>query len=253
MRYVIGAVALLGLTSLLLGSTGTVPNTFAPGQIISASKMNENFLTAAEERKQLLSEIEKLTQELATVKSQIPSLASDSSVTDRLNSLASSISVVNSSLTSIVVTVNRHDSIFGNVRKDGCNVIFEGVNLVVRDSAPDCGPVQPGLGNLIVGREDSDGTTCFCYSHGNIPERTGSNNLVVGGSHEYTGTGGLIVGRSNRLAGDGSVVFGECNSSTGNRSSVPGGKSRSASHDHETTFGVDGHGLDLSVRRLTAR
>ena len=75
-----------------------------------------------------------------------------------------------------------------------------------------------GLGNLILGYDENDGTDV----------KTGSHNLILGAHHSYSSTGGLVAGYDNSISGvSASVGGGRNNSAGGDYSSVSGGRANS--------------------------
>lgn len=132
-------------------------------------------------------------------------------------------------------------------------VRFSGVNVqVVSGSGATNGvPGDPlrsggavnGLGNLIIGYNESDGSS--------TPARWGSHNLVIGVSNDYTSYGGMVVGRANRIAAPhASVSGGNGNSGLGLFSSVSGGQSNTAAFQSTSVSGGVGNlarGLYSSV------
>lgn len=106
----------------------------------------------------------------------------------------------------------------------GPHVLFTGANVHVRSGsgATDDGGALTGLGNLIVG-----------YNESNSDVRTGSHNLVIGRRHTYTSFGGLVAGFNNVVTGqESSVTAGKNNTASGLRSSISGGESGIASGQH---------------------
>lgn len=94
-------------------------------------------------------------------------------------------------------------------------VLVSGANLQVVDGSGDTeGPVN-GLGNIIVGYNETD-----VYS----PAQFGSHNLVVGPEHAYNSYGGLVAGKANSVSGPyASITGGMENFAPGEASSVTGG------------------------------
>jgi hypothetical protein len=96
---------------------------------------------------------------------------------------------------------------------------FNGVNVQVVDGTGDTEDTPNGLGNLIVGYNESNGDT-----------RTGSHNLVVGQFHTYSSFGGLIAGYNNSVTGTTATVSGgRQNTASGSYASVSGGQLNTAS------------------------
>ena len=105
----------------------------------------------------------------------------------------------------------------------GPTVVLQGVNLQVRSTTSE-GDTS-GLGNLIVGWNDSPSTVP-------TPFRTGSNNLVVGDVNNFTSYGGFAAGLlSSVTAPYASVSGGSSNTASGYASSVSGGLGITASAD----------------------
>jgi hypothetical protein len=115
----------------------------------------------------------------------------------------------------------------------GPHVIFSGANVHVRSGhASGDSLVQNGLGNLILGYNESGGY---------VPEeRGGSHNVVAGPYHRYNFGVGLVVGYASRLGNDGaSVSGGFMNQAAGEFSSVSGGSNNSANGMFAAVSGGD--------------
>ena len=101
------------------------------------------------------------------------------------------------------------------LRREGNDVIFEGCNIHIRSRAGMTDAPVNGLGNLIVGYNEPDGTD----------DRTGSHNLVVGRHHSYSSHGGFVAGENNRVSGaSASISGGWGNFASGTHASVSGGR-----------------------------
>jgi len=101
----------------------------------------------------------------------------------------------------------------------GPHVIFEGVNVHVRNATGQTG-TRNRLGNLIVGYNE--------WAEG-FP-RSGSHNLVVGPRNGYSSVGGLVAGELNIVSGPwASVSGGQWNTASAICSSVSGGADNTAS------------------------
>jgi hypothetical protein len=133
----------------------------------------------------------------------------------------------------------------------GDDVFFEGCNVHVRsgsgatDGDTGAGVSVNGLGNLIVGYDESNG----------INDKSGSHNLVVGERHSYKSYAGFVAGENNEVSGDyssvsggygntasgngSSVSSGLRNTASGPWSSVTGGKDNSASGNYSSVSGGD--------------
>ncbi|HVK06471.1 MAG TPA: hypothetical protein VM490_23570 [Armatimonadaceae bacterium] len=136
----------------------------------------------------------------------------------------------------------------------GTDTYFTGTNVHVRsgqgatNGRPDA-PLDPaagesnGLGNLIVGYNETDGF------YGD--ERGGSHNLVVGIGHDYTAYGGLAAGARGRVSAPfGSVSGGNGNTASGRYGSVSGGQFNTALQVISSVSG--GVGNTASGRPLVA-
>jgi hypothetical protein len=105
------------------------------------------------------------------------------------------------------------------LKREGNDVIFEGCNVHVRSGAGATEAAVNGLGNLIVGYNETFGAEV----------RTGSHNLVVGRFHTYSSYGGLVAGEDNAVSGAGASVSGGVgNTASGPFSNVSGGLTNTA-------------------------
>ncbi|MCP4129637.1 MAG: hypothetical protein GY754_01355 [bacterium] len=122
----------------------------------------------------------------------------------RTNSLEENISTV--SISDLNAVTTRLNAAFpeANVSKNGSTIQFSSVNVqIVNGSGSTTGTVN-GLGNLIVGYNESRGScsndcgsSCyFCYN-----DRSGSHNIVTGANNNYTSYGGFVAGLNNNLTG----------------------------------------------------
>jgi hypothetical protein len=108
------------------------------------------------------------------------------------------------------------------IRREGNDVIFEGCNVHVRSGAGATEAPVNGLGNLIVGYNES--------SPGPPENRTGSHNLVVGPRHTYSSYGGFVAGFNNAVTGpSASVSGGFSNTASDSYAGVSGGIVNTAS------------------------
>ena len=108
-------------------------------------------------------------------------------------------------------------------------LVFPGMNLQVHDGAEGgTYATANGLGNLIVGKNETQGSDV----------RTGSNNLVVGGGHTWTRNGTFVAGFNNGTTANGaSVSGGRFNTATARYSSVTGGQANDATAEYATVSG----------------
>jgi hypothetical protein len=150
----------------------------------------------------------------------------------------------------------------------GPHVIFTGANVHVRSGsgATDDGGVPTGLGNLLVGYDEQGEPVVFEGRHpcqllgtcdGEVFDRNGSHNLVVGDEHTFTSYAGLVAGHRNTLAaarttasggtdnsalGEGAAVCGGMgNYANGDGSSVSGGSANRASGPLASVLGGTGN------------
>jgi hypothetical protein len=119
----------------------------------------------------------------------------------------------------------------------GSEVYFTGCNVNVRSGSGSTEAPPNGLGNLVVGYNESG--FCFltpapCNTDADCPgsvcetvaTKSGSHNLVVGPDNTYTNSGGFVVGTFNTVSGlVASVSGGSSNVASGDGSSVSGGTS----------------------------
>ena len=113
--------------------------------------------------------------------------------------------------------------------KDGDEVVFDKCNVHIRSGSGKTDGTVNGLGNLIIGYNES--------SAANI-KRTGSHNLVIGPEHAYSSFGGLVVGHENTISAPyASVSGGRLNTASGLAASVSGGSVNTASADFASVSG----------------
>jgi hypothetical protein len=126
--------------------------------------------------------------------------------------------------------------------KDGDNVVFDKCNVYIRNGSGKTDGAVNGLGNLIIGYNESTGENL---------KRTGSHNLVIGPEHAYTSFGGLVVGRENTISAPyASVTGGRLNTASGLGASVSGGSVNTASKDFASVSGGksnEAKGLNASI------
>jgi len=126
--------------------------------------------------------------------------------------------------------------------KDGDNVVFEKCNVYIRDGSGQTDGAVNGLGNLIIGYNETSGENL---------KRSGSHNLVIGPEHAYASFGGLVVGRENTISAPySSVTGGRLNTASGLGASVSGGSVNTASKDFASVSGGKSNeatGLNASV------
>ncbi len=100
----------------------------------------------------------------------------------------------------------------------GSEVYFDGCNVNVRSGAGATNATVNGLGNLLVGYDESSGD-----------DKTGSHNLVVGGLHTYSSYGGFVAGEDNTVSDPAASVSGGVNNTASSYgASVSGGVNNAA-------------------------
>ncbi|MCP4136918.1 MAG: hypothetical protein GY754_38460 [bacterium] len=120
-----------------------------------------------------------------------------------------------------------HDTLFAGVSRltdpytQKSTIRFSGINVqIVSGSGSTDGTVN-GLGNLIVGYNETRSLES---------NKSGSHNIIVGRWHNYSSYGGLVVGNYNTISGTySSVCGGTENTASGQDSSVSGGAYNTAS------------------------
>ena len=102
---------------------------------------------------------------------------------------------------------------------------LSGLNVRLDNGAGTTYGTSNGLGNLILGYNESEGGHRDAegnYMDGEL--RVGSHNLVVGAGHTYGSNGSLLGGYNNALFGQGSAVLsGQASLATGTWSAILGG------------------------------
>ena len=108
-----------------------------------------------------------------------------------------------------------------NITRTGNDIHFNGVNVHVNNGTGTTNGTVNGLGNLIVGYNET-------RASGNV--RTGSHNFIVGLQNNYSSYGGIVAGMTNTVSGVfASVTGGSGNIASGGYSSVSGGGANTAS------------------------
>ena len=102
---------------------------------------------------------------------------------------------------------------------------LSGLNVRLDNGAGTTYGASNGLGNLILGYNESEGG--HRDAEGNFMDgevRVGSHNLVVGAGHTYGSNGSLLGGYNNSLLGQGSaIISGQASLVTGTWSAILGG------------------------------
>ena len=102
---------------------------------------------------------------------------------------------------------------------------LSGLNVRLDNGTGSTYAASNGLGNLIVGYNESEGghrDEGGNFSEGEV--RVGSHNIVVGAGHTYGSNGALVAGYNNSLFGQGaSILSGQASLATGTWSAILGG------------------------------
>lgn len=217
-----GTAMAAGQTLCLTGAGGQVRSPQSNGQCKSGETAvtlsSQADLSALQGQVSTLQgQVGTLQGQVSTLQGQVSSLQSDNTT------LKSNVSSLQSDNTTLKSNVSNLQTKLSKVSysDSGLNglptLTIAGANLQIDSGAGSTyGPVN-GLGNLIIGYDESPGT------------QTGSNNLVIGTSQQFTSYGGLIAGNGNVLSGANADVFGSYNTASGDESSVSGGRYNNAS------------------------
>jgi hypothetical protein len=148
-----------------------------------------------------------------------PDLASLQAAVATLQSQVSTLQAENAALQDKLqyVTVN------------GTDMYVTGANLHVRSGSGATNGTINGLGNLVIGYNESRGPD---------DDRAGSHNLVVGSEQNFSSYGGLVAGFHNSLlAAYASVSGGQYNMASGSYASITGGQYNKASGNSSMVAG----------------
>jgi hypothetical protein len=116
-----------------------------------------------------------------------------------------------------------------SVSGDGRQIYITEANLHVRSGSGATNGAVNGLGNVIIGYNESRLST---------NDKSGSHNLVVGYEHNYSNYAGIVVGYHNTISGQvSSVSGGHYNIASGDYSSVSGGWFSTASGIYSSISG----------------
>ena len=122
------------------------------------------------------------------------------------------------------------------------DLFFTGCNVHIQNGSGYTDSPPNGLGNLIIGYNESTVVGAM---------RTGSHNLVIGTEHSYSSFGGIVGGLYNTISAPyASVTGGAFNTASMSRSTVAGGEHNTASGVGATVSGgVDNtaNGEDAAV------
>jgi hypothetical protein len=125
------------------------------------------------------------------------------------------------------------EGLFAGVTRSADTLLFSGVNLQVVDGSGSTDGGTNGLGNVIIGYNESRPIGNF---------REGSHMLVMGMRNNYTGFGGIIVGNRNSVSAPYSAVLGgSLNVASAEGSVVSGGYNNSSSGEYASVSGGSGN------------
>ncbi len=113
----------------------------------------------------------------------------------------------------------------------GPHIIFEGANVHFRSGSGATAERGNGLGNVIVGYNETPEQLVAA-------QRSGMHNLIVGPEHIFSGYGGFVAGFNNTIEGDfASASGGRQNGALGANSSVSGGYGNDAVGENSSVSG----------------
>lgn len=169
--------------------------------------------------------------DILALQASVSTISSDYLTSDNLIGLATEDWVSsNAALGSIVTDLTDYVTVDTNTNSvifSGANVYFQSGSGTTNDGTSQGSPIR-GLGNVIIGYNETDGSQI----------RTGSHNLVIGDLHSYEGFGGFVAGKQNHLQGEySSILSGKRNTVTGNYSSICGGFENISSGNHAAVLG----------------
>ncbi|MFQ5581333.1 MAG: hypothetical protein ACE5F3_01740 [Mariprofundaceae bacterium] len=103
-----------------------------------------------------------------------------------------------------------------HVSVKGTEMHITGANLHVESGSGSTEGETNGLGNVIIGYNETRGSG---------DKHTGSHNLVIGGKHNFSSYGGIVAGYENDIAGPyASISGGTRNQALGEFTSITGGR-----------------------------
>jgi len=124
-------------------------------------------------------------------------------------------------ISSLQAQITTLQNLLQGVTRSANNIYITGANLHIRSGSGSTSGTVNGLGNIIVGYNETRGTG---------DNRTGSHNLILGTRHNYSSYGGILAGYQNTISGIyASAIGGQQNTASGNYSSVSGAATSTAS------------------------
>lgn len=243
-------LALLPFSSLLYAQA--LPHNFQPNTPAKAEEVNDNFQL-------LLRHIHLLRSDVADLKTNLAHAnATVSDLQTKLLEAKNKIAKLEDESLASHVSIKTVDG-YATVWVESANLqVVNGRNATngYQTEPSDKKGITNGLGNIIIGYNESLGVDNLACSDGdivlppddpstNIPEdalachqgggtweeyqRTGSHNLVIGPNHNYTSHGGLVTGVANTINNPWSgVLAGQSNIASGSYSVVTGGLKNNA-------------------------
>ena len=128
-------------------------------------------------------------------------------------------------------TIRQLSTLLKGVSRQKNDITFSGVNLHLVNGTGRTEGEDNGLGNLVVGYNES-------RTEGHVSKHTGSHNVIIGSKHSYSSYGGLAAGSTNTISGKySSVCGGQWNTASGDYSTVSGGHLNSAKGKYSTVQG----------------
>jgi hypothetical protein len=113
---------------------------------------------------------------------------------------------------------------------NGPHIIFKGVNVHVQSGTGSTADTTSGLGNLIIGYNETDPNVGLI--------RNGAHNLVGGQMNSFSSSGGVVFGLRNAIRGQyASVLGGERNVASGMNSTILGGGQNTVTGQYSTVLG----------------
>ena len=131
----------------------------------------------------------------------------------------------------LATVIMQHMDLLEHFSRDGDDIFITGANLHIVNGTGDTDGLVNGLGNVIVGYNES-------RADPSTDDRTGSHMVVVGAENNYSSFGGIVVGERNSTSGTySSVTGGYKNVASGPFSSVSGGENNTASGNYSSVSG----------------
>ena len=108
----------------------------------------------------------------------------------------------------LALRVARLEALLEHFRRNGDDVIITGANLWINNGTGTTDAEQNGLGNLVLGYNESRGE--------DLDQRSGSHSLVLGTRNNFTGFASVVAGELNTVEGAYTTI-------TGGRENYAGG------------------------------